>query len=298
VSEHILVTGASGFSGALICKHLLTKGYHITAVMGCNKSLLPLSTKSYSNLKIVSADLSQDFSIPNGISTVVHTAARSAWTGVTTEDMVRDNVIATQNLINSALETGVSRFIQFSSLSVYGQIEADVVDQNTPIFNPDVYGVTKHLCEQMLESAATGTMSCLAIRLPGIIGPGSLRNWLSTSLARAKRGEDLSVYNKTAKFNNAVHINDLAVFIEKIINNGWLGYDAGPLGAGGLTSAGEVVKMLVHAGGNKSKIITDNFPKKSYTISSDWAIQKYEYQPTYITEMIEKFIIENNSIKN
>lgn len=295
MTEHVLVTGASGFSGAVICKHLLTKGYRITAVKGYNKSFLPLSTQSYSNLKIVSADLSQDFSIPNGISTVVHTAARSAWTGVTTEDMVRDNVIATQNLINSALKIGVSRFIHFSSLSVHGQIEADVVDQNTPIFNPDVYGVTKYLCEQMLESAAGGAMSCLAIRLPGIIGPGSLRNWLSTTLARAKRGEDISVFDKGAKFNNAVHIDDLATFIEKLLTHKWSGYASGPLGAGGLTTAGEVSQLLAKAGGGKSTIFEDKYPRKSYTISSDWATESYGYSPMNITKMIHRFVLENQN---
>ncbi len=292
---HVLITGASGYSGAAICMSLLAKGYRVTAVKGANNSRLPLSTQSDSNLKIVSADLSQDFQMPDAVNAVIHTAARSAWPGVSTEDMVRDNVIATQNLINSSLKCGVSRFIHFSSLSVHGKIEADVVDQRTPVLNPDAYGVTKRLCEQMLESAAGPSMACLAIRLPGIIGPGSIRNWLSTTLAKSKRGEDISVFDTEAKFNNAVHVADLATFIEKLLTHKWNGYDAGPLGAGGLTSAGEVAQMLAQAGGGKSAISKDKSPRKSYTISSDWAIQRYGYCPMNITEMIQQFISENQN---
>ena len=142
MSLHVLITGASGFSGASICSSLLAKGYRVTAVRGGNSARLPLDTQSNSNLKIVSADLSQDFQMPDAVNAVIHTAARSAWPGVSTEDMVRDNVITTQNLINSSLKCGVSRFIHFSSLSVHGKIEAEIVDQKTPVLNPDAYGVT------------------------------------------------------------------------------------------------------------------------------------------------------------
>ena len=42
--------------------------------------------------------------------------------------IVRDNVIATRHLINLAAESGCRAFVFLSSMSVYGQITAPVVD--------------------------------------------------------------------------------------------------------------------------------------------------------------------------
>ena len=296
MSLHVLVTGAGGFSGAFLTTALLSRGYRVTAVAGSARGRLPDDAESKGNLQVIRGDLSAGLALPADIDAVVHAAARSAWPGVSTDELVRANVLATRNLIAHAVRTGVGTFILFSSLSVHGRIQSTVVDQSTPVLDPDAYGLTKRLCEQML-AAATGPMRGLAIRLPGILGPGSVRNWMTTTLAAAKEGRDITVFDPNAAFNNAVHIADIANFVDGLLGRDWQGFDAGPLGASGLTNAGAVAKLLADAGGGRSTIRVDATPRQSYTISSDWACQRYGYAPMEITAMLQRFIAENRALK-
>ncbi len=45
----------------------------------------------------------------------------------------------------------VKKFILFSSVSVYGEINIDLLDENTPIINPQAYRLSKLICEEILN---------------------------------------------------------------------------------------------------------------------------------------------------
>lgn len=289
---HVLVTGAGGFSGAAMTMTLLSRGYRVTALAGSKRGALQSDAESRGDLRVLMGDISAGLELPADIDAVVHAAARSAWPGVSPDELVRSNVIATRHLIRHAVRSSVRTFILFSSLSVHGKIQSQIVDQASPVINPDTYGLTKLLCEQMLAAAA-GSMRGLAMRLPGILGPDSVRNWMTTSLAAAREGRDVKVFDPDALFNNAVHIEDIANFVDGLLRRDWEGFVAGPLGAAGQTTAGAVAKLLAEAGGKGSRISVDPSPRRSYTISSDWASQGYGYAPMEITAMLRRFVAEN-----
>ena len=289
---HVLVTGAGGFSGAAMTMALLSRGYRVTALVGSTRGALQSDAESRGALRLLTGDLSAGLELPADIDAIVHAAARSAWPGISADQLVRSNVIATRYLIKHALRSAVRTFILFSSLSVHGRIQSPIVDPATPVADPETYGLTKLLCEQML-AAASGSMRGLAMRLPGILGPGSVRNWMTTSLAAAREGRDVTVFDPDAPFNNAVHIEDIANFIDGLLRRDWEGFVAGPLGAAGQTTAGAVAQLLAEAGGRGSRIRVDPSPRQSYTISSDWASARYGYAPMEITAMLQRFVAEN-----
>lgn len=289
---HVLVTGAGGFSGAAMTMGLLSRGYRVTAFVGSTRGALQADAECRGDLRLLTGDLSAGLELPADIDAIVHAAARSAWPGISADQLVRSNVIATRYLIEHALRSAVRTFILFSSLSVHGRIQSPVVDPSTPVTDPETYGLTKLLCEQMLAAAA-GSMRGLAMRLPGILGPGSVRNWMTTSLAAAREGRDVTVFDPDAPFNNAVHIEDIANFVDGLLKRDWEGFVAGPLGAAGQTTAGAVAQLLTEAGGGGSRIRVDPSPRQSYTISSDWASQGYGYAPMEITAMLRRFVAEN-----
>jgi hypothetical protein len=66
--------------------------------------------------------------------------------------------------------------------------------ESTPLRDPDAYGMTKRLGELMLAERAPG-LSGLAMRLPGVVGPGAQRNWLAVAAGKIKRGEKLRAFN-------------------------------------------------------------------------------------------------------
>jgi nucleoside-diphosphate-sugar epimerase len=289
---HVFVTGAGGFSGSQLTLALLARGMRVTAHVGSGTGRLPEDAVQRGDLRIVRGDLGQGVDFAEPVDAVVHAAARSAWTGVSVDDMVRDNVMATRALIAAARRAGVATFILFSSLSVHGRITVPEVDEHTPIVDPDAYGISKRLCELMLEEA-TGDMRAVALRLPGVLGPGSVRNWLTMSLRRARAGEPVTVFDPVAEFNHAVHVADLARFTAQLVAGDWQGFAAMPLGAAGMTTAGAVARRLAAAGAPEAAVVVGGAPRPGYVISSALAQSRFGYAPMDIMTMLERFIAEN-----
>ena len=61
-------------------------------------------------------------------------------------------------------------FIYLSTMAVYGSPRISIIDENSPVYNPDLYGTSKFLAEKILETYSK-FFKILVLRLPGIIGP-------------------------------------------------------------------------------------------------------------------------------
>lgn len=285
----IVVTGAGGFSGSHIVRSLALKGHRITAVAGRTLGRLDPSLPL---VKAITGDIAGDLPLPETIDAIVHAAARSPAPGVTDADMEHANAAGTERLIAYAARAGAKTLIYLSSLSIYGDIDGPQVDETTPIRNPDVYGVTKYRGEELLRNVPS--LRSLSIRLPGVIGPHSLRNWLTGVLEAAKSGRDISYYNPTARFNNAIYINDLCDLIAKALTRpDWSGHDAVTVGAAGMTTVQKAIDIIVAAAGSSSKKIPRHEIRRHFTISSERAIRNFGYSPMDIEPMLRLFVSEN-----
>lgn len=293
---HVLVTGVGGFSGAVIARALLGRGHRVTAVIGSNPGGLPVGAPDSEGLEILAGDLAGEMMLPRQIDAIVHAAARSPGPGVTPDKMVRDNIFATRRLVNHACQSGVQAFIYCSSLSVYGRIDSPVVDERTSLVDPDIYGLTKRIGEILLAECQGTAMRSLAIRLPGVIGRGSVRNWLTSVLARARDGSDIPVFNQDEPFNNAAHVDDLACFVGDLLGRNWTGFDVVTIGAAGDIPVGDAARIVAEAFGGRSRVISTPSVKKSFLVSSERASRLYGYKPMHIREMIARFATENHDL--
>ena len=291
---HVLVTGAGGFSGAEVVLGLLARGHRVTAVVRSGRGRLPENAGSAGELTVLAGDLSVDLALPVKIDAIVHAAGRSPGRGVTAEEMVRDNVLATKRLVLHARNAGVRKFVLFSSLSVYGRIETSVVDENTPVREPYIYGQTKRQAEELV-AAKENAFSSLALRLPGIIGRGSVRNWLTNLQAAAREGRDITVFNPDTPFNNAVHVADLTRFISGLLERDWQGADAVTVGAAGEIAVGDAVQLLVNACGGRSRIRREQSSARGFVVSSARARERHGYEAMDIRAMLLQFAAENTN---
>src|SRR5207247_6321073 len=123
-------------------------------------------------LDLFQGDLGGIRTLQGPFDAVVHTAATSPADGVSAARMARDNVDATLALLDIAEEWQCRAFVLFSSLSVSGKVAGPVLDEPSPIVNPDAYGATKRIGEILLAERAAN-LPGLALRLPGVIGPGA-----------------------------------------------------------------------------------------------------------------------------
>jgi len=285
----VLVTGAGGFLGRHLAIDLARQGFD---VLGAYRSAPPAGVANPVRIDLAVAD-----ALPAGIEAVVHAAATSAWTGVSTESMARDNVAATRRLIELASRVGANRFVFCSSMSAFGDIKSGSVDESTPIADPDAYGMTKLLGEAMLSEAAPA-LSGLALRLPAVIGPGAKRNFLAEAARKMKAGQEVSIFNPDAPFNNAVHCADLAALIGGVLRRGWPGYDRLVLGAGGMTTIRGAVERLRAAMGASAPIVVRRADKGAFTLDSTRAIRQYGYAPMEIGAMLDRYAGEETAAKS
>lgn len=286
----ILVTGASGFSGSFVAQELARSGCDVVALHRRETPFL-IRLSREPRVHKHRGDLVDVARLPGPFDAVIHVAAASPAPGIDVAQIVRDNVTGTQALIEAAERWAAKAFIFFSSLSVYGEVAAGLVDERTAIVNPDAYGATKHLGELLLAERAE-RLPCLAIRLPGVLGPGAHRNWLSGVATRLRTGKTVRAFHLDAPFNNAAHIADLAALVSRVLERPWTGFEAIVVGARGRIPVREAIIRLAKGLGVEARIEEIAAAKPSFTLSSERAISCWGYDPVEIGAMIDRYAAE------
>lgn len=284
----VLVTGVSGFSGSTVARRLASGGHDVVGAYRRDTGFLsPL--RDVARVELVRTDLTDAGQLAGPFDAIVHIAATSPGPGVDVATLVHDNIDTSFALIEAARRWSVSRFIFFSSLSYYGRIEQDVVDEATPVCDPDAYGASKLIVEQRLAELGCA-FSSLALRLPGIVGRGAHRHWLASVASRLRANEPVRAFHLDRPFNNAAHIDDIAALVLSVLaREPWGGFDAAVLGAAGSLTVRETIERLAGALGVAAKIEEIDPTNTSFTLSSAHAIARYGYEPMEMGALIERY---------
>ena len=284
----ILVTGAGGFAGGHMARRLADAGHDVVAQTRRSPVEPPASAESKARFRIIHATLDGGDALPAEIDAVVHTAATSIWHGVSVDQMLTDNVLATRTLVNHALRANARAFVFFSSVSAFGKVSADILNETVPTIGPDAYGATKLLGELHLADVADD-LNSLSIRLPAIIGRGSKRNWPSEVLRKLSAGEPLSYFNPRTPFNNIVHEADLAALVANVLDRGLSGHDMVVVGSDGHMTSGGVVDVVARETGTLSRIETHDDPRHSFLIDCAKAKARHGFAPMDVETAIRRF---------
>ncbi len=157
-----LVTGAAGFIGSHLTERLLAQGADVVAVDSFTdnyprwlKQLNLAGSSRQASCSFVEGDLLElDLAeLLQGVDLVFHQAAwpgvRASW-GSAFDGYTRNNVLATQRLLEAARQARLAKFVYASSSSVYGDSERYPTGETTLPRPISPYGVTKlaaeHLC--------------------------------------------------------------------------------------------------------------------------------------------------------
>ena len=156
-----VVTGAAGFIGSHLCERLLELGHDVVGIdaftdyydRARKEQNLEASRAhpgfTFHELDLVDADLRQPL---QGANVVYHLAGqpgvRPSW-GSQFDRYVRDNVLATQRLLEGLKDIPIDRMVFAGSSSVYGDAEMFPTKESALPRPVSPYGVTKLAAEHM-----------------------------------------------------------------------------------------------------------------------------------------------------
>ncbi len=177
----VLVTGAAGFIGSHTAERLKSLGHEVIGVDNFSPyysvDLKKLNEKALldKGISIIHQDLRAEHLytyLPLDIEYIFHFAAQPGISTTSTfEDYFSNNIIATKNLVDYALECkNLKLLINIGTSSIYG-LEATYPEDFAP--KPaSHYGVTKLAAEQMiLQKSREELMNACSMRLYSVIGP-------------------------------------------------------------------------------------------------------------------------------
>jgi nucleoside-diphosphate-sugar epimerase len=163
----VLVTGAAGNLGRATIPALSEAGHEVRLL-----DFRPLESEHEALVGDI-RDADDVRRAVAGVDAVVHAAALHGihlerWSA---HDFWATNVTGTFNVYEAAREEGVRRVVLSSSMAVYGRSMRPppgawaVIDERTRVDPGDVYGLTKHLCEELARyHAAAGEIATVSLR--------------------------------------------------------------------------------------------------------------------------------------
>ena len=175
----VLVTGATGFIGRALCRHLLLHGWSVRAASRSGST--PPGTES---VRIDAVDERTDWTEAlGGVDVVVHLAARVHVMHEANPDPLNAfrtvNTQGTGRLAAMAAGAGVRRLVYVSSIKVNGEQTAHGPFTEADVPSPDdPYGKSKWEAEQALWGTARRTnLEIVVVRPPMVYGPGAPGNF-------------------------------------------------------------------------------------------------------------------------
>jgi len=179
----ILVTGASGFIGRALCKHLLQYGFSVRAATRSSSSATTIPPAA-ETVRITSVNGGTDWTEAlGGVDAVVHLAARVHVMHESNADPLGAfrtvNTEGTNRLAAVAAGAGVRRIVYVSSIKVNGEQTVDCPFTESDVPSPDdAYAISKWGAEQALWATARRTgMEIVVVRPPMVYGPSAPGNF-------------------------------------------------------------------------------------------------------------------------
>lgn len=221
-SQRVVVTGAAGFIGSHLCERLLALGHQVVGIDSftdyydrARKEQNLEDSRAHSNftfeeLDLVDADLHR---VLRGAQVVYHLAGRPgvrpSW-GEQFDGYLRDNVLATQRLLECLKETPVDRLVFAGSSSVYGDAEMFPTKESALPRPVSPYGVTKLAAEHLtLLYTKNFGLPVVSVRYFTVYGPRQRPDMAFARFMQAlATGEAIQVFGDGEQTREFTYVSD------------------------------------------------------------------------------------------
>lgn len=287
-----LVIGADGFVGRNLVQDL-AKGHQVTAVSRRPQANANSAVSGIQNVKVIETDLTRPFPFADKVDVIVHAAARTPAPDLKAHDYVAGNISTTLNVIDLALRANAKLLVYLSAISVYGRVESAVVDEDTPIREPSLYGMTKYIGEQLLADVADSLPSII-FRLPVVIGRDMNTGWFFRTHQTISQGQPLNIYNGDSPYN-MVGISDVPDLVLRGAQSSYTGSQVFTVSCKNPMTIRQVAETMKRRLQSKSNIRETATEDQGYIVSTEKVRRDLGFLPKtgkeiVLTGFLDQFI--------
>ena len=220
-----LVTGATGFVGSAVARHLLSNGHRVRVLARPGSDRRNLQGL---DVEVVEGDLTRAASLLpacDGCEALFHVAADYRLWAPDPGELYRANVDGTRSILEAARKVGVPRVVYTSSVATLG-IPKDGTpgSESTPVSVDDMIGHykrSKFLAEEVARQFAAEGAPIVIVNPSTPIGPHDIKPTPTGRVVRDAMAGRVPAYVDTGL--NIVHVDDVA-------HGHWLAFERGVVG--------------------------------------------------------------------
>ncbi|MDB9891199.1 NAD-dependent epimerase/dehydratase family protein [Alphaproteobacteria bacterium] len=209
----IFLTGASGFIGSQFLRIVMRRGCQVKVL-----SRDPGRWATNTSVAVYEGDLSREINWPRalmGVSVIVHMAAeirdKNAMQSVNFDGPLR--------LLNAAIDAGVHRWVQLSSVGAYGAVQDGMVDEHWDDCPVGLYEKTKSDFDlALIEASKSSHLEVCIVRPSNVYGPG-MRNQSIQQMLNAIQKNLFAFVGPEGASANYVHVQDVVKALDLCVKH-------------------------------------------------------------------------------
>lgn len=226
----IIVTGGAGFIGTNLCEGLVKQGYAVRVIDNLSVSDVNVPHLESMGVEVVQADIvdySKMHELFAGFDAAIHLAAMNR-AQRSIEDPLRSNdvnITGTLHCLEAARQSGMKKFVNVSSSSVYANREGDLLQEDASLAPLHPYGVGKlageHYARIYHELYDLNTVS---LRFFSVYGPRQLGSIdkagvVAKFIDHALQGQSLEIYGNGEQLRNFSFVRDVVECVTRALES-------------------------------------------------------------------------------
>jgi len=211
--NRILITGATGFLGKQMAKRLADEGNIVHALYRSEKKI---RDRGHENIRFFKGTLGDRESIARAMkdcSYVYHMAAFAAAWAPKPRIFYQENVMGTENVLESALKQGIKRVVYTSTAGILGPSNGKINTEEKQFsgdqFTP--YDQSKAMAEEKVMQYVRDGLDAVILNPTRIFGPGNLSksNALTMMCGKYLEGKWRIIPGDGKSIGNYVYVTDV-----------------------------------------------------------------------------------------
>jgi UDP-glucose 4-epimerase len=216
----IAVTGGAGYIGSSLVKRLTDDGEAVVSVDNLMRGDYDylMQAGAHEKARLVKGDIRDAELLERffeGADAIAHLAALPGLVlcRESPEEAISINVYGTHQVLEAARKLDIGRVVFCSSAAVYGRPVEMPVREDHPLRPLNLYGVTKHAGEKLMEVYWDNHgVETVSLRFGNVYGVGLFTNYetvIPKFVRQGLGGEPLTVYGDGDSSRDFVHVEDI-----------------------------------------------------------------------------------------